>query len=32
VLEILRAELRAAMQQVGAPSLKDLTPAMVRRS
>ena len=32
VLEILRAELRAAMQQVGAPSLKDLTPALVRRS
>jgi 4-hydroxymandelate oxidase len=31
VLEILRAELRAAMQQVGAPSLKDLTSAMVRR-
>ena len=32
VLAILRAEVRAAMQQVGAPSLKDLTPAMVRRS
>ena len=32
VLEILRAELRAAMQQVGAPSLKDLTAAMVRRT
>jgi 4-hydroxymandelate oxidase len=32
VLEILRAELRAAMQQVGAPSLKDLTPALVRRA
>jgi 4-hydroxymandelate oxidase len=31
VLEILRAETRAAMQQLGAPSLKDLTPAMVRR-
>jgi len=31
VLAILRTELRAAMQQVGAPSLKDLTPAMVRR-
>jgi 4-hydroxymandelate oxidase len=31
VLAILRAELRAAMQQLGAPSLKDLTPAMVRR-
>jgi 4-hydroxymandelate oxidase len=32
VLEILRAELRAAMQQVGAPSLKDLMPALVRRA
>jgi 4-hydroxymandelate oxidase len=32
VLEILRAELRAAMQQVGAPSIKQLTPAMVRRA
>jgi 4-hydroxymandelate oxidase len=31
VLEILRGETRAAMQQLGAPSLKDLTPAMVRR-
>ncbi len=31
VLEILRAELRAAMQQAGAPSIKQLTPAMVRR-
>jgi isopentenyl diphosphate isomerase/L-lactate dehydrogenase-like FMN-dependent dehydrogenase len=31
VLEILRAETRAAMQQVGAPSLKDLSAAMVRR-
>jgi 4-hydroxymandelate oxidase len=31
VLAILRAELRSTMQQVGAPSLKDLTPAMVRR-
>lgn len=31
VLEILRAETRATMQQLGAPSLKDLTPAMVRR-
>ena len=26
------AELRAAMMQVGAPSLKDLVPAMVRRA
>ena len=31
VLGILRAETRAAMQQLGAPSLKDLTPAMIRR-
>ena len=29
VLELLRIELLAAMQQVGAPSLKDLMPAMV---
>ncbi len=32
VLELLRAELLAAMQQVGAPSIKDLKPAMVRRA
>src|SRR6266567_416424 len=32
VLAILRAETRAAMQQLGAPTLKDLTPAMVRRA
>ena len=32
VLGILRAETRTAMQQLGAPSLKDLTPAMVRRT
>jgi len=32
VLEILRAETRAAMQQVGAPAIKDLTPAMVQRA
>jgi 4-hydroxymandelate oxidase len=32
VLELLRVELRAAMQQVGAPSLKALVPAMVRRA
>jgi len=32
VLELLRIELRAIMQQVGAPSLKDLKPAMVRRA
>ena len=31
VLEILRGETRAAMQQLGAPTLRDLTPAMVRR-
>jgi len=32
VLELLRIELAAAMQQVGAPSIKALTPAMVRRA
>jgi 4-hydroxymandelate oxidase len=32
VLGILRAETRTAMQQLGAPSLKDLAPAMVRRA
>src|SRR5437899_10485347 len=32
VLEILRVELYAIMQQVGAPSIKQLTPAMVRRA
>ena len=32
VLELLRIELRAAMQQVGAPSVKHLVPAMVRRA
>jgi isopentenyl diphosphate isomerase/L-lactate dehydrogenase-like FMN-dependent dehydrogenase len=31
VLAILRAETRAAMQQLGAPSVKALTPQMVRR-
>jgi isopentenyl diphosphate isomerase/L-lactate dehydrogenase-like FMN-dependent dehydrogenase len=31
VLELLRVELLAAMQQVGAPSIKRLVPAMVRR-
>ena len=31
-LELLRTELRAAMQQVGAPSIKDLKPEMVRRA
>src|SRR3954464_555415 len=32
VLELLRIELIAVMQQVGAPSIKALTPAMVRRA
>jgi isopentenyl diphosphate isomerase/L-lactate dehydrogenase-like FMN-dependent dehydrogenase len=32
VLELLRVELAAAMQQVGAPSIKHLVPAMVRRA
>ena len=32
VLALLRAETRTSMQQLGAPSLKDLTPAMVRRT
>ncbi|HEY5616657.1 MAG TPA: alpha-hydroxy acid oxidase [Vicinamibacterales bacterium] len=32
VLELLRAELYAIMQQVGAPSVKHLVPAMVRRA
>jgi isopentenyl diphosphate isomerase/L-lactate dehydrogenase-like FMN-dependent dehydrogenase len=32
VLDLLRVELLAAMQQVGAPSLKQLVPAMVRRA
>src|ERR1700761_7502079 len=31
VLGILRYEMRLAMQQLGAPSLKDITPEMVRR-
>jgi len=31
-LELLRTELFAIMQQVGAPSIKHLTPAMVRRA
>lgn len=31
-LEILRIETRAVMQQVGAPSLQDLMPTMVRRT
>ena len=32
VLGLLNNELRAVMMQVGAPSLKDLVPAMVRRA
>jgi 4-hydroxymandelate oxidase len=32
VLELLRIELRASMQQMGAPTLKHLVPAMVRRA
>jgi isopentenyl diphosphate isomerase/L-lactate dehydrogenase-like FMN-dependent dehydrogenase len=32
VLELLRVELFAAMQQVGAPTVKHLVPAMVRRA
>jgi isopentenyl diphosphate isomerase/L-lactate dehydrogenase-like FMN-dependent dehydrogenase len=32
VLELLHVELVAIMQQLGAPSIKDLTPAMVRRA
>ena len=32
VLGILHGELRSAMMQLGAPSLKDLVPAMVRRA
>jgi len=32
VLELLRTELYAMMQQVGAPSIKHLVPAMVRRA
>ena len=29
VLQILRTELKVAMQQIGAPSLKELKPSMV---
>jgi isopentenyl diphosphate isomerase/L-lactate dehydrogenase-like FMN-dependent dehydrogenase len=32
VLELLRTELAAIMQQVGAPSIKHLVPGMVRRA
>jgi len=31
VLELLRLETRIAMQQCGAPAVRDLTPALVRR-
>ena len=31
-MELLRIETRAMMQQVGAPTIKDLKPAMVRRA
>jgi isopentenyl diphosphate isomerase/L-lactate dehydrogenase-like FMN-dependent dehydrogenase len=32
VLELLRTELRASMQQMGAPTLKHLVPAMIRKA
>ena len=32
VLGLLQTELRAVMMQMGAPSLKDLTPALVHRA
>jgi len=32
VLELMRIELYAMMQQVGAPTIKDLKPAMVRKA
>ena len=32
VLELLQIELRAAMQQVGAPTIKHLVPDMIRRA
>ena len=32
VLEILRVETRAQIQQMGAPSIKHLTPAMIRKA
>jgi hypothetical protein len=31
VLELLRIELRAIMQQAGAPTVKHIVPTMVRR-
>ena len=32
VLELLRIELHIVMQQLGAPTIKDLVPAMVRKA
>ena len=32
VLELLRIELQAAMQQCGMKNLKEITPALVRRA
>jgi 4-hydroxymandelate oxidase len=32
VLQILRTELRVAMQQIGAPTLKDLKPSMILKA
>jgi hypothetical protein len=32
VLELLRIELSAMMQQMGAPTIKHLVPTMVRRA
>jgi len=32
VLELLRIETRAMIQQMGAPSIKHLTPAMIRKA
>ena len=32
VLELMREELYGVMQQVGAPTIKHLVPAMVRRA
>jgi isopentenyl diphosphate isomerase/L-lactate dehydrogenase-like FMN-dependent dehydrogenase len=32
VLELLHIELQAAMQQIGAPTIKHLVPSMVRRA
>jgi isopentenyl diphosphate isomerase/L-lactate dehydrogenase-like FMN-dependent dehydrogenase len=32
VLELLRIELHGIMQQVGAPTIHDLKPTMVRRA